>query len=297
MRLPHERYIRFLITSGLDLEETNEHLLDKGLPLCPTNKDGQSEYWDEQYEILFSSSVPKSIKNFWSRDEKTKFPKGFFEYMNTLGLKDAWAYNVGKNKYFTVSVDALEDEDVSIGIRSLLALRSQPEEISALINGKFGMALPKDSVALFRDYFFDNRIMSRKNWRIYMDLIPGEHKSLLYKALTGKEVELRAELDFPNRISVSDHYQKLHIYAMEKFDTYRNSAEPNADQHAMKWAGIAMSAGDKYEKLKLGDTADFSKDIQMEFEFVDADFAMIGEESLEEIRGAKGMSENGNDDA
>lgn len=295
MRLPHERYIRFLITSGLDLEETNEHLQDKGLPPCPVD-DEQSEYWDQQYSILFESSVPKSIKAFWESAEKKKFPEGFFEYMNTLGLKEAWAYNVGKSRYFTIAVDALEDEDICIGIRCLLTLRAAPEEISAIINSKFGMVLPKESVTLFKEYFYDPRIMSRRSWRHYLRAVPSEHRNLLYKAISGREVELRAELDYPNKISVADHYQKLHIYAMEKFNTYRTSSGPNADQHAIKWAGIAMSAGDKYEKLKLGDTADFSKDIQMEFAFVDTDFAMIGEENLEEIQKANEMSENENDE-
>ncbi len=291
MRLPHERYIRFLITSGLDLEETNEHLLEKDLPQCPVGKDGQSEYWEKQYDILFDSKVPKSVKNFWERDDKSKFPKGFFEYMNTLELKEAWAYNVGKSKSFTIAVDALEDEDVCISVRALLSLRAKYDEISALINGKYGMIFPKDAVRIFQKYFFERKIMSRKSWRVYLDLIPTEHKYLIYKALVGKGVELRAELDFPNKISVSDHYQKLHIYALEKFNTYRASAEPNADQNAIKWAQILMSSGDKYEKLKLGDTADFSKDIQMEFDYIDTDFGMIGEDNLEEIRDSKTLSE------
>ena len=295
MRLPHERYIRFLITSGLDLEDTNEHLQEKGLPICPVDEDETSEYWDDQYEILFNSKVPKAIKSFWEKDEKKKFPKGFFEYMNTLGLKDAWAYNIGKNKFFTIAIDALEDEDVSISVKALLAIRLQSEEISALINGKYGMLFPKASVEIFREYFFETRIMSRKSWKSYLDYIPAEHKSLLYKALVGKSIELRAELDFPNKISVSEHYQKLHIYAMEKFNTYRGSADPKSDEHAIKWAGIVMSSGDKYEKLKLGDTADFSKDIQMEFDYVDTDFAMIGEENLEEIREAKSMLDEKNE--
>lgn len=286
MRLPHERYIRFLITSGLDLEDTNEHLLEKGLPPCPVDGEGNSEYWDSQYEKLHSAKIPKSIKNFWNKEEKKKFPQGFFEYMNVVGLQDAWKYNVGQNKLLAVAVDALEDEDVSISTRALLTLKSPPEEVAALIHGKYGMIFPKDAVRQFNAYFFDIRIMTRKSWKAYLELLPPEHKLLLYKALVGREVELRAELDFPNKISVSEHYQKLHIYAMEKFDTYRSSSEPNADQHAIKWAQIAMSSGDKYEKLKTGDTTDFSKELQMEFDFVDIDFPTIGEESLEELRDA-----------
>jgi hypothetical protein len=44
-----------------------------------------------------------------------------------------------------------------------------------------------------------------------------------------------------------------------------------------------MSAGDKYEKLKLGDASDFGKDLQMEFEYIDAEFPSIGEDSMDQI--------------
>lgn len=296
MRLPHERYIRFLITNGLDLEDTNEHLQDKGLGICPMEGEDESEYWTTQYDLLHDSKIPKSIKAFWKKQDKKKLPKNFFSFMNTVGLKEAWMYNVGDEKIFTIAMDALEDEDVFLDLRCLLALRSPMDEVSALINGKYGMAFPRAAAEMFQSYFFETRIMSRGSWREYLATLPGEHKELIYKALVGRDVELRAELDFPNRISVSEHYQKLHIYAMEKFNTYRKSADSTADQNAIKWAQIAMSSGDKYEKLKLGDTADFSKDIQMEFDYIDADFPMIGEETLEEIKEAKTGEQKEDDD-
>lgn len=287
MRLPHERYIRFLITSGLDLDDTNAHLLEKGLVPCLLDSDGGSEYWTRQYDLLHESKVPKAIKTFWSKDHKKTLPPEFLDYMNVVGLREAWTYNIGQNKNFAIAVDALEDEDVCLTSRVLLALRVPPPEVSALINGKFGMIFPASAVILFRDHFFDHRIMSRKSWKTYLELIPAEHKLLIYKALVGKGMEVRAELDLPNKISVSEHYQKLHIFAMEKFDTYRNSSNSEADQNAIKWAQIVMASGDKYEKLKLGDAADFSKELQMEFSYIDAEFPMIGSESLEEIRDSK----------
>jgi hypothetical protein len=290
MRVPHEQYIRFLITTGLDAEESNEHLSELGLP--PVS----ASYWDQQHEILHGTKLPNTVKSFWNLEEKKKFPKDFFSYMNSLGLKEAWAYNVGKDKYFMVAVDVLKDPDVSICTRALLSMKTAVEEVSALVNGKFGMAFPKESVELFQKYFFQPLIMTRESWRKYIDTIPREERSLIYQGITGDKNGLRAELSLPVKISVADHYQKLHIFAMQKFDTYRNSNDPSADQHALKWAQMAMSSGDKYEKLKIGDATDFGRDIQMEFDFIDTDFPMIGEETLEEIRD---HAENGmnNDEA
>ena len=285
MRLPHEQYIRFLITSGLDSEETNDSLIGLELPECST------EYWDKQYNLLMSSRVPRQIKAYW-KTPKNKLPKDYLAYMNTLGLKDVWMYNIGRCASFPIAVDALKDEDVCITTRCLLTLRLEKDEISALMMGKFSMNFPVDAVALFEKYFYQPQIMSRVSWTKYMSLVSPPEKEMLYLAITGKEVELRARLELPNRISVSENYQRLHIFAMEKFGTYLHSSDPNADQMAMKFAALAMSAGDKYEKLKMGDVTDFGKDLQMEFEHVNTEFPMIGEESLEEINSANKAGQN-----
>jgi hypothetical protein len=278
MRLPHEQYVRFLITLNFDFDDTQDYLADHALLKL------KKAYWEDQKAILETSKVPKYIKSFWVAEKKTKLPKDFIRYMNTVGLQDAWLYNLGKCKEFGIALDALKDIDVSICVRSLLAMSVAAEEISALVNGKFGMSFPKKSVELFRKYFFQPLIMSRASWRNYLNELIPEEKHLIYLGITGQQTVLRAELGLPVKISVADHYQKLHIFAMQKFELYKKTNSPDADQNALKWAQMAMSSGDKYEKLKIGDAADFGRDIQMEFDFIDTDFPMIGEENLDEIR-------------
>lgn len=278
MRLPHEQYIRFLITTGLNHEETNEHLMGMELPGATV------EYWEEQYDILHGTKLPKAIKTFWGLKNKKKLPEDFISYMNAVGLKDVWLWNLGSQQHFAIAVDAIKDRDVSITTRSLLALRVPSEEISALVNGKYAMNFPTASVDLLKTYFFNPMIMSRESWRGYLGLLPAHEKTLVYMGITGSNIELRAELGLPCKISVAEHYQKLHIFAMSKFDMYRGSADPSADALALKWANLAMSSGDKYEKLKIGDASDFGRDLQMEFDFIDTEFPLIGEDLLEEIQ-------------
>lgn len=276
MRLPHENYIRFLITSGLDSEETNEELQNLGLPVCKV------DYWDHQYRTLQDCKIPKQVKRFW-KSPRQEFPPNFFEYMSSIGLKEAWLFNVGRNREFNIAIDAIKDPDVSLVIRSMLIRKADLSEISAIVNGKFGMNMPKGALGLIEKYFFQTKIMSRESWKNYIQSVPQEEKAVLYKALSGKEKELRADLGLPNKISVSEHYQILHIQALEKFNRLMSSNNPNADAQALKWAQLAMSAGDKYEKLKLGDASDFGKDLQMEFEYIDAEFPSIGEDSMDQI--------------
>ena len=280
MRLPHENYIRFLITNGLDSEETNEELKEIGLPVCPV------DYWDKQYQLLHDFKLPKQVKKFWKNPHK-KFPVNFFEYMSAVGLKDAWLFNVGRMPELSTAIDALKDEDISLVVKALLIRKAPADEVSALINGKFSMNLSKKAVTLFEKYFFQVRIMSRESWRKYLSNLPQEEKVILYKGLSGKEMELRADLGLPNKISVSEHYQQLHVQALEKFNRLMNSNDPNADAQALKWAKIAMDSGDRYEKLKLGDASDFGKDLQMEFDYIDTDFPAIGEDSIDQIHDNK----------
>ena len=265
-----------MITSGLDSQETNDELEESGLSPCPV------EYWDKQYNLLHDLKIPKQIKKFW-KNPRPKFPTAFFEYMNTIGLKDAWMFNIGRNNHLKIAMDALKDEDIAIVVKALLLRRADPTEISAIINGKFGMNFPTQAVKNFENYFFQVRIMSRQSWRGYLSDLPQEEKVILYKALSGKEMEMRADLGLPNKISVSEHYQQMHIQAMEKFSRLMNSNDPNSDAQALKWAKVAMDCGDRYEKLKLGDASDFGKDLQMEFEYIDTDFPAIGDDSINQI--------------
>lgn len=276
MRLPNENYIRFLITNGLDSEETNEELQSLGFRSCPV------DYWDKQYKLLQALKLPKQIKKFW-KNPRPKFPAGFLEYMATIDLKEAWLYNVGKSSSFGIAVDVAKDEDVRLVVQALLVRRADRNEIAAIINGKFGMAFPAEAVKLFEQYFFQVRIMSRDSWKAYLKTVDQEIKIILYKALSGKETEMRADLGVPTKISVSERYQKLHIQAMAKFEQLTNSNDPDTDAQALKWAALAMSAGDKYEKLKLGDASDFGKDLQMEFEYIDTNFPSIGEDAMDQI--------------
>ena len=280
MKLPHENYIRFLITTGLDSQGLNEHLESLNLPRC------SEEYFDNQYEILMDAPLPKSIKRYW-KNSALPFPKGFIEYMNTVDLKEAWLYNIGKNKIFTLAVDAAGDPDVSLCIKALLALRTEHEEVSALINGKFGMPFPKESSEVFQKYFFNTKIMLRTDWRAFLNILDEEERIVIYRGITGQGMELRAELGLPNKISVSEHYQKIHIFAMEKFQTFRQTSDPKADAHALKWAAMAMSSGDRYEKLKTSDASDFGRDLQMEFETISTEFPMIGASDLDQMQEAK----------
>lgn len=283
MRLPYENYIRFLITTGLDSEETLEHVQNLGMT---PDQETWTDYWDKQYKLLHALRIPKKIKKYWN-NPVSKVPTGFFEYMNVPSLREAWMYNAGKDKDFAQIIDSCQDINVSLIIRGLISCNASEDEISAVVNGKFACPFTKRAASLYKQYLFNTKILTRTDWKLYLAQLEGDERNIIYLGVMGETEEMRAELGLPNKISVSENYQKLHVFAMDKFNQYRKARDITADQHAFKWANLAISSGDKYEKLKVSDATDFVRDIQMEFDYVETDFALIGQDDLEEIKAAK----------
>ena len=274
IRLPYENYLRFLITCGLNYDETAEKIKELELSPCP------SEYWDAQFEILNEVKLPNKIKKCWATKD-TRKPKNYGKYMGAIGLYEAWSED---KTSFNKVLDIVQDDDVSLTIGALLLRRTEKEEIAAVLLAKFSMNIPPPISSLYEKYFFQVSIMSRASWKVFLNTHEGFEKKIYYLALSGKDLKMRAELGLPNRISVSEHYQQLHIQAIERFKTLMDTNSPEADAMALKWASLAMSSGDKYEKLKLGDASDFGKDLQMEFEYINTDFPGIGESDLDQIQ-------------
>ena len=282
-RLPHENFIRFLITTGLDYNDTNSRLDELGLGFCPV------DYWDSQYTLLKNSRLPNSIKKSWKKTH-SRTSDTFLKFMGSIGLKEIWEHHAGRKtkntQIMNIIYDVLQDPDVTILIKSMMAIKAPAEEISALVNSKFVIAFPHKAVELFKRYFFSTIKLKRSDWRAYLNTLEREERRFLHLAVSGQSKVLRTELDLPLKISISEHYQQLHMYAMDKFNKFKDGGE-GSDAKALKWAQLAMSAGDKYEKLKLSDASDFGRDLQMEFDTIESDFPLIGEEDLEDIKSAK----------
>jgi hypothetical protein len=276
LRLPYENYIRFLITQGFDYDDTISDLRELELETC------SEEYWNQQFEILENSMLPNKVKRCWTDPSKKK-PGTYNKHMSAIGLGEISAHKESPTALMNMVMDMIEDPDVRLVVDSLLMRKSAYEEVIAVIQAKFGMNIRPLHVKTYENLFFSVKIMSRKSWRNYIKMLEGFRKKVLYLAFSGQDMDMRSLLKLPTKISVSEHYQQLHIQALEKFKSLMASNVPKSEAMALKWAQLAMSAGDKYEKLKLGDASDFGKDLQMEFEYVESDFPGIGEDDLEQI--------------
>jgi len=264
MRLPYEKFLLASIVKGQKIDD-----LLKGLKIGLPKK----EYKEHIVKSIKSSNLPKAIINHIFKPRATA-PKNHNKYVGSMGVADAYK----DSKAFKSAYALFEDLNIRECLFPLLLLKLSAEEITALLNGKFGENYRTSQIEMFSKYFFDISIMKRADWSVFIAGLAGKEKENVLRAFNNKETEVRADMGLPTKLSVSENYQMMHILATEKFRLLMQSKDPGSDTQALKWAQLAMSSGDKYEKLKVGDIGDFSKDLQIEFDYIENDFPIIGDE-------------------
>jgi hypothetical protein len=71
--------------------------------------------------------------------------------------------------------------------------------------------------------------------------------------------------------------QEMHLLSMTRFREAVKDRTPESDRNARSWAQMAMAAGAQYEKFRTKDLTDFSKEVQMEFEYVETKYPTMEE--------------------
>ena len=268
MRAPYELYIQAQIITNKSLDKINDFLYEIKLPPIP------EALFKTLVSDLYNSKIPKQIKEHWTT-KTAKPPKGYAQYMASVGLQEA----VEKSPEYLSACKLFEDTTTRMALNCLIILKQPHSEIDLIFKKKFATGTSSELLRIYGRYFLNLSAMSRKDWPDFLRTLLEQEQDVTYKALSKKYIECMQSLELPVKISVVDHYQKLHVIAMEKFAELTKVRGANTDTQALKWAQLAMAAGDKFEKLKAVDIMDFSKEIQLQFEHVDVDFPMIGDDS------------------
>jgi len=264
-RLPYEQYIRFLITKKVSLAEINEQLHEMRLPPI------LAAYYENQAYILESSKLPVAVKDYLKTQKKK--PKGFLDYMASISLKEAWE----DSPLFKKSLDLFSDANIRSFLNAHIRLNCVFEELDINARQRFGIQLNPELITLYKQYFFNPVIMTRKAWNQHIATLQGREKEALFMTFSAEREACFSFLGLKVKVSVSDHYLQLHMMALERVRMLSSSKTPATDAQILKWANLVLATGDKYEKLKTADIMDFSQELQLSFEHVDTDFPMIGD--------------------
>lgn len=276
MAVPHDLYVRYLVTAGCDsVTEVNKRLAELSIPLI-----GHSAF-AAQYDFVESSVPPTVMKQISKRIYEPKFLK----WMNTLGIGDIWCANGPWAKKevtagWKLIMGLFADKRLTLTMNALMVKVADDNEVAEIISARFSAMLNKTHVSLYRKYFFDSRRMTRECWRSFLQYCSPEEKNLYFIALTENVDVLKTELELPANVSISSALQFLFTKSFQKAKQYLNVPTPEGDKAARAWISQTMALADKYEKYKTGDKADFSKQLLMEFDYVHEDIPAPDDDML-----------------
>lgn len=278
MTKPYEFFIRFLITKGIEgFREANEKLKDLDLGEI------DAEYFDKIYSFVHES-VPTPVSN---QILNQQFEGDFLRWMKVLGVYDLWQfepkYRTPDSTWIRLVYDIRTDPHVCQTVNAMILTQEAHEDICQSVNNKYSCMLKKEHLVLYQTYFWNPEIMTRKDWKHYIQRAENYEKSLLFICMTEGREQIRTFLDIPTKADVSGALQAIFTNSVQKAKHYLRLSTKEANTEARAWIKTALEVGEKYKKYETGDVVDFGKTLQLEFEYVDTSFPTPDQEILKEL--------------
>lgn len=271
-RRPYDLYIRYLFTTGIDdVYVLNEKLEELGL----------DEISQEEFEVISDHVVDNVPKTVLAQIEKKKYSANFMKWMRYLKVDPLWPSDDPSHATdLKLLYDIHTDRIYRLSLQALLIKNTPLSEIQQVLAAKFAANYKERHIALYREFFFDPSRMARHDWLEYLKDKTNHEKHIYFLALSEEIDVLKAELGLYANVSVSDELSRLLRKTLNKAHQYLKLSSKESNSEARAWIGTALSLAEKYEKYRSADSSDFSKSLQMEFEYVDNEFPTPDESTL-----------------
>jgi len=280
MAIPHELYIRFLVTKGcLDLKLVNASL---GALSLRTIK---QEDLDKQADLVYSVAPKGIVKQM----ENGIYGVDFLPCMKVLEVDDLWmgeevsGIKKANRAHVQLVYDILQDPALRITANGLLIKNVSIQEITRMLAAKFSVPYKETHFDIYSRFFFNPCRMKRSDWKNYLVGCSEKERKVYFTALTEDVEVLKTELELPAQISVSDTLQWLLTKSFLKAKTFMNVNTLEAGKEAREWITQVSALADKYEKHRSGDQHDFSKSLQLEFDFLEDTFETPDSATMAEV--------------
>lgn len=281
--VPYDLYVKYLITRGhLTLKEINDEL--SKVQLLPVS---QAIYNRHLHDV--KGTLPQPI---WEQVETQKiYGQTFLNWMRRLNVDEAWrthkAYtSEDTKKVWALVLDIQYDPQVRMAIRCMLMKNVGFEELANAINAKYSTMLNLNHLKIYQKFFWNHAYMKRGDWKEYLSQrrITNSEKNLLFTCLTETEDVVRTKLGLAASIVTSDALQLMATEALLKVKHYLKVDDQTGNREARFWMDKAQSLLALREKYKAADLRDFSKELQMEFEYIETNFDTPDEATLKEVQ-------------
>jgi hypothetical protein len=280
---PYDLYVRFLVTKGVPGHQEVNDLL-KEVSLKPISEDE----FEKQYHIVHDN-ITKPISD---QIANQKFEGAFLKYMGLLQVRELWQiekpFLTPETAKHRLVYDIHHDPIMRLTINALIMKNMAVPDIVQDINMKFSYMLRDEHVMIYKKFFWNPEIMTRASWKSYLPLCDGQEKATLFTALTEDLDTVKNFLELPSRVDVSGSLQNLLVQSYHKAKHYLKLNTVEGNREARAWVGTVLAVAEKHQKYSRADVGDFAKSIQMEFDYVTADFDTPDNELLKELQ-AKNM--------
>lgn len=283
MPTPYDRYVRFLVTKGVDeLELLNELLREVNLPAVG------ADLFQGQFELVASQVSP----GVWTQIEKKSYSTGFLDEMKVLGVEELWHFEKGvygipkddpQRPVLKLVYDVHQDLALRLAINSLLIKGVAPAEIATSVNYRYATMLKDPHIILYRKFFFTPEVMTRAAWRAYMRTVPDNERLAYLTALTEPLDIVKTDLELPAKHSTTETLQFLLTKSAVKAKRLLEDDTPDGRKECREWIDTVIKLTAHYEKFRVGDQADFGNALQLEFTYTETEFPGADPEQLKEL--------------
>ena len=279
MALPYDLYIRYLITKGIDTEnDVNARLKELYLPEI---KRKDVERQASNIETLIPQGILSQIEN-------KSYGADFLQWMDMIEVSQLWRkdkpfLDLETRSVMKIVYDIHEDPIRRLNINALLIKRVPHAELAQTVGTRFSCMMQEHHITIYEKFFFDPRRLLRGDWRPFLERCNEAERKIYFTALTETLEVLKSELGLPTSVNVSEVIQTLLTKSYLKAKQYLNLSTKEANTEARAWMAQVVALTEKYEKYRSADSSDFTKNLQMEFEYIDGDFPVPDKETLDEL--------------
>lgn len=278
MRYPYDLFIRFLVTRRADVNATLESF---GLPELT------EEEIKERSDLLSSTLPPSFVEYLDSEKNIVKNKTGFLEWTEIHDIREMWEiqpeFKISEERKITrgssdmtKACEIFADPQKRTAL-SLLVIRAFDfEDIVELFQNKFNFILTKGTYKYALKYFFDFSAMHQNDYANLLQNVSPEERNSLNLALTPNSKDfLSYRIGSVPNLSYDEVLQDIMVTSYYKFKACQN--EPLMDMLAMKWAAMAMKAGEMKKKYGSGDKMGFMQQLELRFDFDQPEFPTLTE--------------------
>lgn len=239
MRYPYERFLRYLVSRKVDVDET---IGKYGLPSV-------GMLWESECRTAIRESAPYSVVSHIDSDEKrVLLTEGFLAWASREGILPFWRtqaeFGGGEPEpAFDAAIQIFVNPHARAMVGLLLLSEATDEEVIEFVNKRFELDVDDVAIGHYKSVFWDVTLLSRDDWQVFIgELEDPDEKHLVSLGLSSPSIaDAKRFLSEAAGFSPDQVLHRILSKAHARFESAMEQPDPEASG-AIRWAELAMRA-------------------------------------------------------